>query len=188
MPVACHSGPCHIWAASLTLLPPNQKYNSWGALCDSLLIAPSLLHRESGAVSRPIHSTRNPYWFSGSFSLRYRQSIILQPPLWWELAVALNPILRSRSSRFLIMSYSNISKSFCQRLIYIINATDINIFEKNPTNTENDKFPVFALSKSLECSKYNLFFKRRPRCWGNRLAGDGGTARPLKLNTFLYYR
>ena len=77
-------------------IPPDQKYNSLGALCDSLLIAPSLLHRESGAVSRPIHSLRNPYWFSGSLSLRYRhQSINIQPPLWWELAVALNPILRS---------------------------------------------------------------------------------------------
>ena len=96
-------------------IPPDQKYNSLGALCDSLLIAPSLLHRESGAVSRPIHSLRNPYWFSGSLSLRYRhQSINIQPPLWWELAVALNPILRSWTSRFFIMSYSTIPKRFCQ--------------------------------------------------------------------------
>ena len=108
-------------------IPPDQKYNSLGALSDSLLIAPSWLHRESGAVSRPIPSQlMMPYWFSGSLSLLY-QHILLQPPLWWELAVALNPILRSRSSRFLIMSYSNISKRFCQRLIYIIIATDINI-------------------------------------------------------------
>ena len=127
-----YSGPCHIWAASLTLLPPDQKYNSLGALSDSWLIAPSWLHWESGAVF---------------VSLRYRQSIILQPPLWWELAVALNPILRSRSSRFLIMSYSNISKSFCQRLIYIINATDINI-----TSTPNP-IPIQSPSRKALASR-----------------------------------
>ena len=128
-------------------IPPDQKYNSLEALCDSLLIAPSLLHRESGAVSRPIPSQlMMPYWFSGSLSLLY-QHILLQPPLWWELAVALNPILRSRSSRFLIMSYSNISKRFCQRLIYIINATDINI-----TSTPNP-IPIQSPSRKALASR-----------------------------------
>ena len=89
-------------------LPPNQKYNSLGALCDSVLIAPSLLHRESGAVSRPIPSQlMMPYWFSGPLSLLY-QHIPFSP-------------------RFFIMSYSTIPKRICQVKNYMINATDMSI-------------------------------------------------------------
>ena len=63
--------------------------------------------------------------YLGPLRLRYRQSIILQPPLWWEIAVALNPILRSWTSRFFIMSYSTIPKRICQVKNHIISATDI---------------------------------------------------------------
>ena len=118
-------------AASPLPIPPDQKYNSLGVLSNSWLIAPSWLYWESGAV----------------FASLLYQHILLQPPLWWELAVALNPILRSRSSRFLIMSYSNISKRFCQRLIYIIIATDINI-----THTPNP-IPIQSPSRKALASR-----------------------------------
>ena len=128
MPVACHSGPCHIWAASLTLLPPDQKYNSLGALCDSVLIAPSLLHRESGAVSRPIPSQlMMPYWFSGPLSLLYQHIPVIP--------------------RFVIIYTMYHTERVLSSKIYMINETEINI-----THTPSPMPTTIPVRKALPSS------------------------------------
>ena len=47
-----------------------------------------------------------------------------------------------------------------------MNAPEIKIYKKSSKSIEKDYFPVYALSKSLECSKFKLLFDcpNFPRC------------------------